>query len=404
LTNTNTATFTYDSNGNVSAKTDAAGTTQYSWDFENRLKQVTLPNGRTVAYKYDALGRRVQRTPSVGISTNFVYDGSDVIKDLNSDGSTVDYVDGPGIDNKLRLTDSRLSGPLYFLQDHLGSTTALANSLGAVVSQKSYDSFGNQSPGVTLTRYGYTGREFDSDTGLYYYRARWYDPKLGRFISEDPIGLNGGLNMYTYAKSNPQNMRDPWGLYNEDVHYYLTYFIARKFSCLNPDEARLIADADQSTDENPDTAPWLGTTITQALSNADNHAFTEWANSRLNELRHTALSNKHNYVGAGRHLHFLQDTYSHRAYQNMIIGQFGFNGVDFPFFGGFVVDNTDHDLAKSEEMARATFFALYEFAKNKDCKCKFADLRGWWPTVTEFLNASNEDIERKRRILNVPKR
>jgi RHS repeat-associated protein len=209
MTNTSTSTFTYDPNGNVIAKSDAAGTTRYNWDFENRLKQVTLPNGNTVAYKYDALGRRVQRAPSVGVSTNFVYDGSEVIKDLNSDGSAVDYVNGPGIDNKLRLTDSRLSGPLYFLQDHLGSTTGLTNSVGAVVSQTSYDSFGNPSSGVSLTRYGYTGREFDSETGLYYYRARWYDPKLGRFISEDPIGFAGrDVNTYRYAQNSPLNLFD----------------------------------------------------------------------------------------------------------------------------------------------------------------------------------------------------
>ncbi|HSP62365.1 MAG TPA: DUF6531 domain-containing protein, partial [Pyrinomonadaceae bacterium] len=169
LTNTSTGSYSYDVNGNLISKTDSGGTTQYVWDFESRLKQVTLPNGNTVTYKYDAIGRRIQRARIGGLSTNFVYDGQDVVKDLNSDGSTVDYLNGPGVDNKLRLTDSRqaATGPLYFLQDHLGSTTALTNSLGVAVSQISYDSFGNPSAGANLTRYTYTGREFDSDTGLY---------------------------------------------------------------------------------------------------------------------------------------------------------------------------------------------------------------------------------------------
>jgi RHS repeat-associated protein len=100
---------------------------------------------------------------------------------------------------------------LYFLQDHLGSTTALTNSQGATVSQISYDSFGNPSAGANLTRYTYTGREFDSDTGLYYYRARWYDPKVGRFISEDPIGLAGGINEFAYVGDDSVNARDPHG-------------------------------------------------------------------------------------------------------------------------------------------------------------------------------------------------
>src|SRR6185369_2518350 len=130
LTSTSGATYVYDANGNLTSKTDSSGTTQNAWDFENRLKQVTLPSGTTVGYKYDALGRRIQRIPSTGATTNFIYDGQDVVKDLNSDGSTVDYLNGPGVDNKLRLTDSRLIalGPLYFLQDQLGSTTALTNS------------------------------------------------------------------------------------------------------------------------------------------------------------------------------------------------------------------------------------------------------------------------------------
>ena len=322
-------------------------------------------------------------------------------QDKTSTNVITEYLNGPGIDNKIRQkTGTTL---YYFAKDHLGSTTALTDSKGALAERESYDAYGN-SAGSAKTRYGYTGRERDSLTGLMYYRARFYDPQLGRFISEDPIGLAGGINSFAYVSNNPQNGVDPSGLYNEDVHYYLTYFIAMKFSCVTKDEARLIADADQSTDENPDTAPWLGWTVAQALSNADNHAFTNWANSRLNELRQSALSTTHNYVGMGRYLHFLQDTFSHSGYQNMILGQFGFNGVDVPFFGGFVVDNTNHDLQKSEEMARSTFFAIHEWAKKKDCNCKFADLGSWWPTVLDFLRADNGDLERKRLILNVPKR
>lgn len=395
------ATYSYDANGNLTSKTDAAGTTQYVWDFENRLRQVSLPNGLTVSYKYDALGRRIQRTPSTGVSTSFVYDGQDVLRDINSDGSTVDYLNGPGIDDKLRFADTHLSGPLYFLRDHLGSTTGLTNSLGALVSQIGYDSFGNPVNGPTLTRYSYTGREFDSDTGLYYYRARWYDAKVGRFISEDPLGFGGGDNQFRYAGNNPQNLRDPSGLYNEDVHYYLTYFIASKFSCLTGNEARLIADADQSTDENPGTQPLPGWSVDQALRNNDHHAFNRWPNSRLSKLHEGVACN---YVGMGRYLHFLQDTYSHSGFDNPVIGQYGFNGVDWPLFGGFVVDHTNHDLGKSDEMARNTFFALYEFARKKDCRCTFADIGTWWPQVAEFLKASNSDVEGKRKPLGVPQR
>ena len=119
----------------------------------------------------------------------------------------------------MRLTDSRLAttGPLYFLQDHLGSTTALTNSLGATVSQMSYDAFGDSSAS-SLTRYDYTGRERDPDTGLLYYRARWYDPQVGRFISEDPAEFAGGRNWYSYVSNNPANFTDPLGLWETDAH------------------------------------------------------------------------------------------------------------------------------------------------------------------------------------------
>lgn len=210
LTSTATASYTYDSNGNLTAKTEATGTWQYAWDYEDRLKQVTRPDGVTVQYKYDALGRRVQRTPSNGVATSFSYDGPDVVLDANSDGSTVTYLNGPGIDNKLRQSSST-TGTLYFIQDHLGSTSALTDAGGNLIESQQYDAFG-RGAASGLTRYGYTGREWDAEAGLYYYRERWYDPHIGRFISEDPIGFAGGdVNLYGYVWNNPQSFTDPTG-------------------------------------------------------------------------------------------------------------------------------------------------------------------------------------------------
>lgn len=195
------------------SKSDGSGTTQFAWDFENRLTQVITPASGSVTYKYDALGRRIQRTPSTGVSTNFIYDDQDVVKDINIDGSTVEYLDGPGIDNKIRQKGSTSSTTYYFAQDHLGSTTALTGTTGKLVERTTYDAYGN-SAGSTRTRYGFTGRERDSLAGLMYYRARIYDPQLGRFISEDPIGFSGGdINFYGYVKNRPLTSRDPSGLF-----------------------------------------------------------------------------------------------------------------------------------------------------------------------------------------------
>ncbi len=216
LTSTSTATYLYNNNGNMISKSDASGTTQFAWDFENRLVQVVTPSAGSASYKYDALGRRIQRTPSSGISTNFVYDGQDVVKDINSDGSTVEYLNGPGIDNKIRQKGSSTSTTYYFSQDHLGSPTALTGTTGKLVERITYDAYGN-SAGSTRTRYGFTGRERDLLTGLLYYRARFYDPQLGRFISEDPIGLAGGINSFAYVGNNPVLYRDPSGLCPQDT-------------------------------------------------------------------------------------------------------------------------------------------------------------------------------------------
>jgi RHS repeat-associated protein len=138
-----------------------------------------------------------------------LHDGNDVVLDRASDGSTVEYLNGGGIDNKLRQRASTAPGnPQYFLQDHLGSTIAMTDVSGGVLERQSYEPFGATS-GSALTRYGYTGREMDSQTGLMYYRARWYDPQQSRFISEDPIG---GMNQYTYGSNNPIIYGDPLGL------------------------------------------------------------------------------------------------------------------------------------------------------------------------------------------------
>jgi len=93
--------------------------------------------------------------------------------------------------------------------------------MGHKVQQYDYDSFGNikSTPFWIKQPYTFTGREFDYETGLYYYRARYYDPQVGRFITRDPIGFVGGINQYVYTRNNPINLIDPWGLWSENVHH-----------------------------------------------------------------------------------------------------------------------------------------------------------------------------------------
>lgn len=203
------AAFGFDAEGQTAVKTTAGGSTNYQWDARGRLTRASLPNGEAVEYAYDALGRLASRTAN-GTTTTFLNDGLDVVLDKKSDGSAVDYLNGQFLDEKLRQSQGS-AGPLYFLQDTIGSTTALTDATGATVERMRYEPFGS-STGSAFTRYLYTGRELDSLTGLLYYRARWYDPGQGRFISEDPSGLSGGINLYEYAGDQPISRIDPLGL------------------------------------------------------------------------------------------------------------------------------------------------------------------------------------------------
>jgi RHS repeat-associated protein len=205
-----TASFSFNVEGQTTSKTDASGMTTYQWDARGRLTQVTLPSGQEVSYGYDALGRRISRSAN-GVTTTFQYDGEDVVIDRESGGSAYDHLNGLDIDDKLRQSGGAF-GTLYFLQDHLGSTAALTSAGGALIEQQQYEAFGANA-GSVRTRYGYTGRERDDLTGLMYYRARWYDTQLGRFLSEDPLGFGGGdVNYYSYVENDPTNSDDPLGL------------------------------------------------------------------------------------------------------------------------------------------------------------------------------------------------
>ena len=212
LTSVPGATYTYDNNGNTLTTVAAAGTTTYNWDFENRLTSVALPgSGGTVSFKYDPFGRRVQKSSSSG-TTNYLYEGANVLEEVDGSGNVLArYVQAPGVDQPLAQTRSGATS--YNEADGLGSVTSLSNSSGALANTYTYDSFGKltASSGIVTNPQRYTGRDSDSETGFYYYRARYYDPAIGRFISEDPIGFDSGVNFYQYVYNNPLRFSDPFG-------------------------------------------------------------------------------------------------------------------------------------------------------------------------------------------------
>jgi RHS repeat-associated protein len=122
------------------------------------------------------------------------------------------YLQGLNIDEPLAMLRSGATN--FYHADGLGSVTSLSNGSGSIAQTYTFDSFGNQtgSSGSLTNPFRYTARESDTETGLYYYRARYYDPGTGRFLSEDPIGFNAGSDFYTYVGNSSTNFLDPKGL------------------------------------------------------------------------------------------------------------------------------------------------------------------------------------------------
>ena len=125
---------------------------------------------------------------------------------------------GPGIDKPICMIDVADSNTVYYYHfDGLGSVIALSDVNSVIVERYSYDVFGQPSNTSDVNNpYLFTGRRYDDETGLYYYRARYYDYATGRFLQTDPIGYGSGLNLYTYVGNNPLNWLDPWGLRAKD--------------------------------------------------------------------------------------------------------------------------------------------------------------------------------------------
>ncbi|MDP3786784.1 MAG: RHS repeat-associated core domain-containing protein, partial [Candidatus Omnitrophota bacterium] len=217
-TSINTLNLTYDLNGNLTQKTQGIQSTQYTYDYENRLKTVIAsPSGEAIYFKYDAFGRRISKEVNGVIQAKYLYDQDNIILDLDQNNQiTAKYIYGPAIDEPLVMIKG--SGVYYYSVDGLGSTVNLTDNTGTVAESYTYDEYGNVSaPSQVGNRYLYTGREYDPEVNLYYYRARYYDPSIGRFLQTDPIGYRGGINLYGYVGNKPINYIDTLGLRAKEI-------------------------------------------------------------------------------------------------------------------------------------------------------------------------------------------
>ena len=173
--------------------------------------RIDYANGTYSAYRYDASGRRISRRLPDGTLIYYAYVGANLAQELDSSGAVIASYTYDGLDQPISMW--RNGQTYYYLLDHLGSVLGLTDADGNVVATYRYDPWGNviSSTGTLTNPLRFTAREYDQESGLYFYRARYYDPQVGRFISRDPIGLMGGLNLYAYARNNPVMRVDPRG-------------------------------------------------------------------------------------------------------------------------------------------------------------------------------------------------
>jgi RHS repeat-associated protein len=201
-------TYEYDANGNLIEKDDGTDTWTYDWNADNRLIEVSENETTVATFEYDPLGRRVEKVVGA-TTTTFAYDWADILRET-AGGTTTYNVHGPGIDEPLA---KEISGTTtYYHADGLGSILKLSDGVGDVAHEYRYDPYGRIESGSSQGGYSFTGREWEPELGLYYYRARYYDPEVSRFINEDPLWFGGGPNFYLYAKNNAITYADPFGL------------------------------------------------------------------------------------------------------------------------------------------------------------------------------------------------
>jgi RHS repeat-associated protein len=195
--------------------TNKCGTTTFTWNARNQLAGI---NGfkadcstLTAAFKYDALGRRYEKNVN-GATLQYVYDGLDVIQEKQGSTVSANYMRTLNIDEPLM----RVKGTTirHYKLDALNSVIALADDSGVLKTTYVYDPFGavtiSGAEPATDSPYQFTGKP-NVGGGVLYFNERYLYPELRRFMSEDPIGLKGGTNYYSYVGGNPVNYRDPLG-------------------------------------------------------------------------------------------------------------------------------------------------------------------------------------------------
>lgn len=386
--------MTSDADGNLTQD----GHWDYVPDAENRYITIKTRSGiagpvRRLEFEYDCQGRRIRKRVYDALSggnllleRRFLYDGWNAIAELDGNNAVVrTYVWGLDLSGSLQgaggvggLVAVKTSGGVahFAAYDGNGNVAGLVGgSSGAVSALYEYGPFG-ETIRVTDTLSGtnpfrFSSKYTDTETDLVYYGYRYYNPSTGRWPSRDPIEEAGGANLYTFVGNNAANRIDELGLYEIDVHYYLTAWLASKVPCINSGDSVAIARATQGVDENSATSPGYGSSERQRDVNARYHALHPGPqggpeDAHMAELRNTAFSNC-DPSAFGIYLHYLQDTFSHQGFTDP---EWGHGRA------GHNPDKTANDVGKASRMAVATLDAMIAWSKSCKKCCVNPDLTG----------------------------
>ena len=327
----------WDADGNLSS---FKGTT-LSYTLDSHLTKATLQNGDSIEFLYDPDGRKVRESKTVGgtkVETDFVQSGQQVVETYPKDGATPTkvYVHGRGVDEVAQADfDPAASGTsktIYPLQDELGNVTHLTDQNGQVLERYEYEGYGKfrifdpNGAALSTSAYGWTrlfqGREYIPMLDAYDFRARTLWPELGRFGQEDPAGTHDSTNRYQALGGRWTGLTDPRGLWEEDVHHWLTTYLAQAagFGDGVADtigRATGMPDFDERDAMYPEgllwkAAAWFGFPAANERNMKDLHFAPPHRIYALESIA-TPERNKGNIRAIGEFLHAFQDSYSHQA-------------------------------------------------------------------------------------------